>query len=71
MIESFRLWGNRIHEAASAVGLSPVSAWALVQLEPDAPISQKELASRLHCKPSTVVDPTDRLCSPSCAFPTT
>jgi hypothetical protein len=37
MIESFRLWGNRIHEAASAVGLSPVSAWALVQLDPDAP----------------------------------
>ena len=71
MIESFRLWGNRIHEAASAVGLSPVSAWALVQPEPDVPISQKELASRLHCKPSTVVDPTDRLCSPSCAFPTT
>jgi DNA-binding MarR family transcriptional regulator len=38
-----------------------VSAWALVQLDPDHPISQKELAARLHCNPSTVVDPTDRL----------
>src|SRR4029077_6546811 len=42
-------------------GLSPVSAWALVQLDPERPISQKELAALLHCNPSTVVDPTDRL----------
>ncbi|HEV2014536.1 MAG TPA: MarR family winged helix-turn-helix transcriptional regulator [Candidatus Dormibacteraeota bacterium] len=48
-------------EAAAAAGLSPVSAWALVQLDPDHPISQKELAARIHCQPSTVVDPTDRL----------
>ena len=32
-----------------------------LQLDPDAPISQKALAARLHCNPSTVVDPTDRL----------
>jgi DNA-binding MarR family transcriptional regulator len=38
-----------------------VSAWALVQLDTDNPISQKELATRLRCNPSTVVDPTDRL----------
>lgn len=50
-----------MNEAAAAAGLSPVSAWALVQLDPDHPISQKELASRLQCNPSTVVDPTDRL----------
>ncbi len=61
VVESFRGWEERVNEAAAAVGLSPVSAWALVQLDPDNPISQKELAARLHCNPSTVVDPTDRL----------
>jgi MarR family transcriptional regulator, organic hydroperoxide resistance regulator len=61
LIESFGGWEERINEAAAATGLSPVSAWALVQLDPDNPISQKELAARLHCNPSTVVDPTDRL----------
>jgi DNA-binding MarR family transcriptional regulator len=54
-------WEARGADAASAAGLSPVSAWALVQLDPEHPISQKELAARLHCSPSTVVDPTDRL----------
>jgi DNA-binding MarR family transcriptional regulator len=38
-----------------------VSVWALVQLDPEEPITQKELAKRLKCNPSTVVDPTDRL----------
>jgi DNA-binding MarR family transcriptional regulator len=61
VVESYGSWEERINEAASAAGLSPVSAWALVQLDPESPISQKELASRLHCNPSTVVDPTDRL----------
>ena len=61
MIESFAGWEQRVTEAAEAAGLSPVSAWALVQLDPDHPISQKELAARLKCNPSTVVDPTDRL----------
>lgn len=51
----------RSNETAGALGLSPVSAWALIQLEPGKPISQKELAKRLHCAPSTVVDPTDKL----------
>ena len=50
-----------MNRAAAAAGLSPVSAWALVQLDPAHPISQKELAARLRCNPSTVVDPTDRL----------
>lgn len=50
-----------MNRAADAAGLSPVSAWALVQLEAQHAISQKELARRLHCNPSTVVDPTDRL----------
>jgi DNA-binding MarR family transcriptional regulator len=55
-------WEQRANAAAAKVGLSPVSAWALVQLDPkEPPISQKELARRLHCNPSTVVDPTDRL----------
>jgi MarR family transcriptional regulator, organic hydroperoxide resistance regulator len=61
LIESFGGWEERMNEAAAATGLSPVSAWALVQLDPESPISQKELAARLHCNPSTVVDPTDRL----------
>src|SRR5436853_15819 len=59
--EAFAGWEQRATEAAEAVGLSPVSAWALVQLDPEHPISQKELAGRLKCNPSTVVDPTDRL----------
>jgi DNA-binding MarR family transcriptional regulator len=55
-------WEQRANAAAEEVGLSPVSAWALVQLDPkESPISQKELARRLQCNPSTVVDPTDRL----------
>jgi DNA-binding MarR family transcriptional regulator len=61
VVESYRGWEERVNGVAADVGLSPVSAWALVQLDPDAPISQKELAARLHCNPSTVVDPTDRL----------
>ena len=61
VVQSLRGWEERVTRAAAAAGLSPVSAWALVQLDPDDPISQKELAARLHCNPSTVVDPTDRL----------
>lgn len=61
VVESFQGWEARINEAAGAAGLSPASAWALVQLDPDDPISQKELSARLRCNPSTVVDPTDRL----------
>jgi DNA-binding MarR family transcriptional regulator len=61
VIESFSGWEQRVNQAAAAAGLSPVSAWALVQLDPHDPISQKELAARLRCNPSTVVDPTDRL----------
>ena len=61
MVESFAGWEDRMNEAAAAADLSPVSAWVLVQLDPEHAISQKELAKRLHCNPSTVVDPTDRL----------
>jgi MarR family transcriptional regulator, organic hydroperoxide resistance regulator len=61
VIESLGGWEERLNEAAARAGISPVSAWALVQLDPVNPISQKELAARLHCNPSTVVDPTDRL----------
>jgi len=61
LIESYVGWEERMNAVASAAGLSPVSAWALVQLDPEQPISQKELAARLRCNPSTVVDPTDRL----------
>jgi DNA-binding MarR family transcriptional regulator len=61
VVESFRGWEERVNDAAADAGLSPVSAWTLVQLDPGNPISQKELAALLHCNPSTVVDPTDRL----------
>jgi len=61
VVESFQGWEERITEVAEAAGLSPVSAWEPVQLDPDHPVSQKELAARLKCNPSTVVDPTDRL----------
>ncbi|HKF76663.1 MAG TPA: MarR family transcriptional regulator [Candidatus Dormibacteraeota bacterium] len=61
VVESFSEWERRMDDASAAAGLSPVSAWALVQLDPERPISQKELAARLHCNPSTVVNPTDRL----------
>ena len=61
LVSSFAGWETRMNEVSAAAGLSPVSAWALVQLDPEHPISQKELAKRLRCNPSTVVDPTDRL----------
>lgn len=61
LVASLANWEERINGVAAAAGLSPVSAWALVQLDPRDPISQKELAARLKCNPSTVVDPTDRL----------
>ena len=61
LVESFGGWEERVNREAAAAGLSPPSAWALVQLDPDNPISQKQLAARLQCNPSTVVDPTDRL----------
>ena len=61
VVESLGGWEARMNDAASAAGVSPVSAWALIQLDPEHAISQKELAARLHCNPSTVVDPTDRL----------
>ena len=61
VVESFGGWEERVAQVAAEVSLSPVSVWALVQLDPDHPISQKELAARLRCNPSTVVDPTDRL----------
>jgi DNA-binding MarR family transcriptional regulator len=54
-------WEQRMERASQATGLSPVSVWALVQLDPGKPITQKALAERLKCNPSTVVDPTDRL----------
>lgn len=61
LIEGYAGWEVRMNSVAAAADLSPVSAWALVQLDPETAISQKELAARLRCNPSTVVDPTDRL----------
>lgn len=61
VVELLGGWEDRMNQASESAGLSPVSAWALIQLDPDHAISQKELAKRLHCNPSTVVDPTDRL----------
>jgi len=61
VVATYAAWEERVNRAAADAGLSPVSAWALIQLDPEDPISQKELAARLRCNPSTVVDPTDRL----------
>jgi DNA-binding MarR family transcriptional regulator len=61
MVESIATCQARVEQAAAEVGLSPVSALTLVRLDPDLPISQRELAGRLRCSPSTVVDPADRL----------
>ncbi|HKW71202.1 MAG TPA: MarR family transcriptional regulator [Candidatus Dormibacteraeota bacterium] len=61
VIASAAQWQARAEAAAAAAGLSPVAAWALVQLDPTQPLPQKELAARLHCNPSSVVDTTDRL----------
>lgn len=61
MVELLGGWEDRMNKASESAGLSPVSAWALIQLDATHAISQKELAKRLHCNPSTVVDPTDRL----------
>jgi DNA-binding MarR family transcriptional regulator len=61
IVECMSEWEARMDAAAEDAGLSPVSAWTLVRLDPQMPISQKELAGRLGCSPSTVVDPTDRL----------
>jgi MarR family transcriptional regulator, organic hydroperoxide resistance regulator len=61
LVSALAEWEERMDRASEATGLSPVSVWALVQLDPQQPITQKELAARLKCNPSTVVDPTDRL----------
>jgi len=61
LVSALTEWEQRMDQASAATGLSPVSVWALVQLDPQQPITQKELAARLKCNPSTVVDPTDRL----------
>lgn len=55
------LFEQRFNEVTGALGLSAASAAALLQLVPGEPISQRRLAERLHCTPSTVVDPTDKL----------
>lgn len=61
VVSALTEWEQRMDSASEATGLSPVSVWALVQLDPGEPLTQKELAKRLKCNPSTVVDPTDRL----------
>ena len=61
VVSALTEWEQRMESASDSTGLSPVSVWALVQLDPEKPITQKELAKRLKCNPSTVVDPTDRL----------
>jgi DNA-binding MarR family transcriptional regulator len=61
IVECAAICDTRMAEAAEDAGLSPVSAWTLMRLDPEMPISQKQLAGRLGCSPSTVVDPTDRL----------
>ena len=61
VVECLTMSQARMAAAAADVGLSPVSALTLIRLDPAVPISQKQLAERMHCSPSTVVDPTDRL----------
>src|SRR5207244_12103790 len=48
MIEGYASWEARMNAVAADAGLSPVSAWALVQLARESTSSQKERDSRRH-----------------------
>jgi MarR family transcriptional regulator, organic hydroperoxide resistance regulator len=61
LVEVAEAVDGRMDVIADELGLSLASLRALLHLDPDQPISQKELAARLACTPSTVVDPTDKL----------
>ena len=53
VVENLAGWEERAGAAAADVGLSPVSAWALVQLEPASPISERPGVSVRNTVPST------------------
>jgi len=52
---------DRMNEVAEAMGLNRTQARLLMQLRPDASISQKATAGMLHCDPSNVTIVADRL----------
>ncbi|MFC0627375.1 MarR family winged helix-turn-helix transcriptional regulator [Kribbella deserti] len=56
-------WLDRHHNVrfASELGLTPASARALLQLDPDQPVPTRALASMLGCDPSNVTSFVDRL----------
>src|SRR3954468_1280838 len=52
---------GRMLEVAQEFGLAPQQAFALMSLQPDAPIKLSDLASKLRCDNSNVTGIADRL----------
>jgi DNA-binding MarR family transcriptional regulator len=57
---TFVFWGHFVDRAAE-LGLTPAQAHALTVLEPQHPLTMRELADALDCDPSTVTGLADRL----------
>jgi DNA-binding MarR family transcriptional regulator len=57
---TFVFWGHFVARAAE-LGLAPTQAHALAVLEPDRPMTMREMAMALECDPSTVTGVADRL----------
>lgn len=57
---TFVFWGHFVERAAE-LGLAPTQAHALTVLEPDRPMTMREMATALECDPSTVTGVADRL----------
>jgi DNA-binding MarR family transcriptional regulator len=57
---TFVFWGHFVARAAE-LGLAPTQAHALTVLEPDRPMTMREMAMALECDPSTVTGVADRL----------
>ena len=57
---TFVFWGHFVARAAE-LGLAPTQAHALTVLEPDRPMTMREMATALDCDPSTVTGVADRL----------
>ena len=56
-MENRRTWGQRFGE----LGLAPMQAFALRNLDPDTPMAMSALADALHCDNSNITGIADRL----------